>query len=150
MLSEAIPLANCKMLGWVHQDTGQNSTTINTTRGRYASFSATKNISSSISRSICLIMEVWVLWHLSPPLHFHIVFAKIVFAKLKFAIESRKYTGLKIRESYDMVSGLRAWVDCVLGMGWGNMNPTSLSPQVLWFSGHQDSGKRVFPSFSGK
>ena len=40
--------ANCEMSGLVRQDRRQNSTIINTTRGRYAGFSATKSLSSSI------------------------------------------------------------------------------------------------------
>ena len=79
MTSKAISSANCEMSGLVHQDTGQNSKTINTTRGQYTSFSTTKSISSSIASqsllsrswirigSIRLIMEAWVLFYLSRP-----------------------------------------------------------------------------------
>ena len=34
----------------------------------------------------------------------------------------------------NIVSGLRAWGDYILGMGWGYTHPTSLSPQVLGYS----------------
>ena len=94
MPSKAVSSANLEMSGLVHQDTGQNSKTLNTTRGRYASFSATKSTSSSIvsqslSRhwiridSIRLIMEVWVLLYLSPPLPLHTVFAKLNFPLIR-------------------------------------------------------------------
>ena len=49
MPPEAISSANCEMLALVHQDTRQNSKTINTTRGQYASFSTTKSLSSSVA-----------------------------------------------------------------------------------------------------
>ena len=49
MPSEAISSANHEMWGLVRQDTGQSSNTISTTRGQYASFSATKSLSSPIT-----------------------------------------------------------------------------------------------------
>ena len=53
MPSEAISSAKREMSGLVHQDTGQNSKTINTNQSRYTSFSATKRLSSLIaSRSL--------------------------------------------------------------------------------------------------
>ena len=48
MPSEAVFSAKREMSGLVHQNTGQNSKTINTIQSRYASLSATKSLSSLI------------------------------------------------------------------------------------------------------
>ena len=102
MPPEAISSAKWEMSALIRQDTGKNSKTINTTRGRYSSFSAMKSLSFLITsqslsrcygfmwwtRLISPIMEAWVLCHLSLPLPLHIVFEKILFAKSNFYIKA--------------------------------------------------------------
>ena len=44
MLSEAISAANCKVLGWIYQDTGQIGKTINAAWGPYATFTADEKV----------------------------------------------------------------------------------------------------------
>ena len=95
MPSKAISSANCKMLGLVHQDIGQNSKTINTTQGECTTFSATESLSilslinpysdawvPCVGRGR-LFMKVWVLRHLSPSLPLHTAFTNLFFANTK-------------------------------------------------------------------
>ena len=122
MPPEAISSANRETSGLVRQDTGQNSKTINTTRGRHASFSKTKTflLSSRVNpypgvrvnimfwtRSIRLIMEAWVLCHLSPPIPLHTVFAKIFPVKSNFATDSQNIKPAKYK--YFTVWASAAW-----------------------------------------
>ena len=108
MLSEAISSANCEKSGQVRQDTGQNSKTMNMTRGPYTTLSATKTFFPH--HEAILIQVLWfhvvddverlitksgvpmppVLCHLSLPLR--TVFVKILLAKSNFPLIREIYS----------------------------------------------------------
>ena len=98
----AISSANHETSGWVRQDTWQNSKTINTTRGGYASFSATKSISFSIASPCRCWMRIGSIsllcrrecYATCPRPNLFIQFSRKYFSRNRsFPLAQEKYTG---------------------------------------------------------